>query len=276
MSNVVIYDALNLDDLDVLSRSLKEKNASLSCIKDHYLPNASFITKANSYYEHWVKLLTLADGMAEPAAIFGSYVTEFVAIAPSLGKPSRLSEEEFFLLEELSEEIGAKRVLITPSDASEKEVIAQIASSYSKRFTNFSAMESVKIYNSMRSLVDRGYEVLTVKSIVGGEVDKTVKKPQDDLMSLPDPKAPLVSSDLSADVFSRLEMANAINDVLSKRIIKKQGGAYDEIERHSREYLKAKLEGLFNPEASGGLSAEDVSMVKAFVKQLKNKMESKK
>lgn len=73
----------------------------------------------------------------------------------------------------------------------------------------------------------------------------------------------------------KLETANAINDILSKRIIKSKGTAYDALEKEVRDFLGHKLSTIFGEDKSE-FSQDEVQILKIYVKQLKQKLESKK
>jgi len=74
----------------------------------------------------------------------------------------------------------------------------------------------------------------------------------------------------------KLEEANAINTVLSSRIIKKKGTAYDAIEDSVRTHLQGKLSGIFGNNANNTLTSEEIFVFKKYVEQLKKKMESQR
>lgn len=72
----------------------------------------------------------------------------------------------------------------------------------------------------------------------------------------------------------KLETANAINDVLSKRILKSKGQIYDQLENNLRTYLNTELGKIFGTKtetSSGQFSSEEVELLKFFCKKLKEK-----
>jgi len=74
----------------------------------------------------------------------------------------------------------------------------------------------------------------------------------------------------------KLAKANAINDVLAKRIIKQKGDAYDLLEKEVRDFLLKKLGTIFGEDKSSTFSDDEVQILKIYVKQLKQKLETKK
>ena len=69
----------------------------------------------------------------------------------------------------------------------------------------------------------------------------------------------------------KLEKANAINNVLSKRIVKQKGGIFDQLEDDIRSFLRREMSNIFNEgrETAPTLSLEEVTIVKAFCQRLK-------
>jgi dephospho-CoA kinase len=74
-----------------------------------------------------------------------------------------------------------------------------------------------------------------------------------------------------------LERANAINSILrGKRLFKQQGWQFDEIEDRVRAFLKDQLGELLGMnKIQSGLTPEDISIVKEFVKRLRDKQGAK-
>lgn len=74
----------------------------------------------------------------------------------------------------------------------------------------------------------------------------------------------------------KLEKANAIRDVLSKRILKQKGGTFDKLEEDLKVFLKNQLSGIFKEAPTQvSLSNEEVQVLRIFVQRLKEK-ETKK
>lgn len=74
----------------------------------------------------------------------------------------------------------------------------------------------------------------------------------------------------------KLEKANAINDILGKRIIKQKGEMYDALEKDIRDFLNTKLSTIFGDNETKGFSPDEVQILKIYVKQLKQKLEGVK
>jgi thymidylate kinase len=70
----------------------------------------------------------------------------------------------------------------------------------------------------------------------------------------------------------KLEKANAIKDVLSKRIIKPKGGAFDKLEEDIKAFLKNQLSNIFSEKPNKvSLSEEEIHVLKVFCQRLKEK-----
>lgn len=70
----------------------------------------------------------------------------------------------------------------------------------------------------------------------------------------------------------KLDTANAINDVLSKRIVKSKGPIYDKLESNIRAYLNSELGKLFggsNVQHNSPFDDEEVQLLKFFCNKLK-------
>lgn len=75
----------------------------------------------------------------------------------------------------------------------------------------------------------------------------------------------------------KLEKANAINDILSKRLLKQKGDIYDDLENDLRSFLNDKLASIFGKESTGSqLSKDEVQILKMYCQQIKKKLETGK
>ena len=67
----------------------------------------------------------------------------------------------------------------------------------------------------------------------------------------------------------KLDRANAINQILSKPILKAKGPIYDELEKDVRDFLNLKLADIFgNNKKNDLLSSDEVKILKEFCKKL--------
>jgi len=83
---------------------------------------------------------------------------------------------------------------------------------------------------------------------------------------------PRTSSDVGS-IEDKLERANAIRSLLQGQILKKKGGSYDDLELILREFLQQELDKLFTPQRGNQeLTDEEISVLKLYVKRIKEKM----
>jgi hypothetical protein len=66
----------------------------------------------------------------------------------------------------------------------------------------------------------------------------------------------------------KLQQANAINDIMSSRIVKRKGNEYDLIENKIREFLNSELAKLLGTYDSPQLSAEEITILKALASRV--------
>ena len=71
----------------------------------------------------------------------------------------------------------------------------------------------------------------------------------------------------------KLEKANAINELLEKRIIKQKGDLFDDLEKEIRSFLESKLADIFgNNQQPAQFSKEEVEILRLYCAQLKKKV----
>ena len=79
------------------------------------------------------------------------------------------------------------------------------------------------------------------------------------------------SNEIKTKEQQKLDKANVINEVLSKRIIKGKGPTHDELERNVRHFLNTELGKIFGNSSVIGSNNEEVELLKFFCKRLKDK-----
>jgi hypothetical protein len=112
----------------------------------------------------------------------------------------------------------------------------------------------------------------------------------DDSAKTREDKSPLIKAESSAAItisntkivdtfsekvpgFEKLEKANAISAVISKRLIKQRGGAFDELEGEITNFLKGRLEELLggNKPKQPSLSESEVQVLKLLAQRFMEK-----
>lgn len=94
--------------------------------------------------------------------------------------------------------------------------------------------------------------------------------------STPISNSAIASATIEETELDKLEKANAIRDVLSKRILKQKGGTFDKLENDLKTFLKSKLSEIFSDQPTKvSLSEEETMILKLYCKQLKEKVSKK-
>jgi thymidylate kinase len=110
-------------------------------------------------------------------------------------------------------------------------------------------------------------EISTQKRGTSSEMEETVNKDIDVLSARKNK-----NSDLSREQL-KLAEANAINEILTGRIVKKKGDYFDSIENKIRSFLNSELSLLLgtNKDDDFNFSQEEIAMLKAVAKRMREK-----
>lgn len=103
--------------------------------------------------------------------------------------------------------------------------------------------------------------------------EELVEKPgQDKAPLVPSPAVTYNKVGKEEAELAKLETANAIRDVLAKRILKQKGGTFDKLEEDLKAFLKLQLSNIFTaPSSKVSLSEEEVYVLKVFCQRIKEK-----
>lgn len=191
------------------------------------------------------------------------------------GRTSLLSGDDIEALREIEDSLDVERILMHDPNVEahwkrcvdNKEPLTKVQ--FIKARTLYSAMADKygftrKTLNDFPEAAQLAAQVTATSN--NGSNDSKV--PSDEL-----PASPTGLSDNRTPQQMKLDRANAINDVLAKRIIKGKGGVYDELERSVRGYLNTELGKLFGAQQpnKGEFSSQEVELLKFFCERLKNK-----
>jgi hypothetical protein len=191
------------------------------------------------------------------------------------GRESKLTEEDFDMLREIEEGLDTTRVLMHDpnSDAHWQRCIDN-----KEPLTKVQFVKARSLYSSMADKY--GFDRRTLKDFPGADQPLPVsatKKDSDTTRDNTKADASVVSGKADKDLLSKtkeqlkLDKANAINEVLTKRILKGKGQIYDELERSVRTYLNNELGKIFGTGTVSGFSNEEVELLKFFCERLKSK-----
>ena len=182
------------------------------------------------------------------------------------GREPLLTDESLEALRELEDSVGTTRILMYDRDVEahwkrcvdNKEPMTK--PQFVRARTLFSAMADK--YGFQRKTLTDFPEVPIVQQEVKSTEVPSASHPN------PAPVQKLTSEQI------KLETANAINDILSKRLIKQKGPIYDKIEINLRTYLNTELGKILGTKTennAGQFSSEEVELLRFFCKKLKEK-----
>lgn len=229
-------------------------------------------TSADQYVGEWVDLLTSIQG--RNVVLDRSHYGELVW--PQVyGRTSLLNEEAMEILREIEDNMEITRILMIDNDS---------AAHWQRCVDNNEPLtkpQFVKARALFSTMADKhGFERKQLKDFP----DAVQALPKDNSSSALSKNAESDTKSLSASDKAagnkssktneqlKLERANVINDVLSKRIIRGKGSAYDEVERGVRHFLNQELGKILGSTTNTpGLSNEEIELLKFFCQRLKEK-----
>lgn len=247
-------------------------------------------TSSDTYLQGMIDLISSAatKDIVLDRTHYGELVWPQVYSTPQRPRIALLSEEDFELLREIEQSVGVQRIWMTDDDlkahwqrcVDNKEpldkaqftrargLFSSMAQKYG--FEKVTLQTFIKQFPDAQQFVDDGkaqvLEEKTLQVTNGIAVEVTLPTTPNDstLAKYPPSKSPEQH---------KLEVANAINEVLSKRILKSKGVVYDDIENEMRHFLNTKLGKLLGGTSSNELSltSEEVRFYKEMYKRAKDK-----
>ena len=195
-------------------------------------------------------------------------------------RTSLLGEEEITILREIEDQVGVKRILMHDPqvDAHWKRCVDN-----NEPLTKPQFVKARSLYSSMAHKY--GFELVTLPAFYKEFPDAA------EVISIADPLAnsseanansngsnavtPDVGPKVNASGFTaeqiKLQRANAINELLSKRILKQKGDAFDTLENELRAFLNSKLGQLLGGSTEQQFTKEEISFYKTMYKQAMQK-----
>jgi thymidylate kinase len=179
------------------------------------------------------------------------------------GRKPILGEDEIDILKEIEESVGVHRVMMHDPDAEAhwkrcvankepltKAQFARARSIYSQMAHKYK-FELVTLPQFLKKFPDAAQFDTATQQDNSTTVIDLVNESEDHsaVNSTTEAKYPSKTAEQL-----KLEKANAINDVLSKRILKSKGKVYDDIENDLRNFLNSKLANLL------GTNSPDISL----------------
>lgn len=203
------------------------------------------------------------------------------------GRPPLLSDDDIDSLREIEDAVGVKRILMHDTDAEAhwkrcvenkeplnkaqfvraRSLYSQIGHKYG--FENVTLPQFLKEFPAAQELVDKiNASSLEQKTLqVTGSGDKISTTEVDTSVKIDSTSSKYPNKTPEQH---RLEVANTINDVLSKRILKGKGHIYDDLENELRHFLNSKLGKLLGTSTSSNelsLTQDEIKFYKTMYKR---------
>lgn len=236
---------------------------------------------ADEYLQYMVDLISSAANkdIVLDRTHYGELVWPAVYSTPQKPRTSLLSEEDIEALREIEESVGVQRIWMTDDD---------LKAHWQRCLDNNEPLDKAQ-FTRARALFSNvaqkyGFEKVTLQAfvkkfpdtqaIIDGQIaskleDKTMQQPTEEVKSVVPTK---VSNSGKSAEQHKLEVANIINDVLSKRILKGKGNVYDDLEDELRAFLNSKLGKLLGGSSvDTSLTREEVQFYKEMFKRAMNK-----
>ena len=247
-------------------------------------------TTSDQYLQQMIDLISAAAtrDLVLDRTHYGELVWPQIYGTPQKPRQALLSEEDFELLREIEQSVGVQRLWMTDDDlkahwqrcVDNKEpldkaqftrargLFSSMAQKYG--FEKVTLQTFVKQFPDAQAIIDSqvatNLETKTLQVVNGvtSEVEISSVPISTTALKYPPGKSPEQH---------KLEVANAINEVLSKRILKSKGSVYDDIENEMRHFLNTKLGKLLGGSSTNELSltSEEVKFYKEMYKRAKDK-----
>lgn len=257
---------MSLIILEGLDRTGKSSVAAFFEAKGYELVHQSAPPKgmtADLFLEEQMQLISSA--ASKNIVLDRSYYGELVW--PQVyGRESLLSEENLETLRELEESVGTVRILM---------VDLNVEAHWKRCVDNNEPLTKLQ-FGKARTLFSTiaekyGFDRKTLRDFPEIPIVQQEVK----VKSMNEPTNTVPTQKLTNEQI-KLETANAINDILSKRLIKQKGPIYDKIEINLRTYLNTelgKILGTKTENSIGQFSTEEVELLRFFCKHLKEKQQ---
>lgn len=211
---------------------------------------------------------------------YGELVWPQVFGTPTRPRKALLNEEDFEILREIEDAVGVQRIWMTDDDLKGhwQRCLDNNEPLDKSQFTRARAL-----FSSMAQKY--GFEKVTLQSFIKEfpDAQEFVDQQKANSLEAKTMQQPTAETKVT-EVLSpknlngktpeqhKLEVANIINEVLSKRILKGKGNVYDDIEAELRLFLNTKLGKLLGSGSSEtSLSSEEIKFYKEMYKRAMNK-----
>lgn len=190
------------------------------------------------------------------------------------GRNPQLSEEDFEVLKEIEQQNDTEYVLMhDPNTEDHWNRCVQ----NKEPLTKIQFIQAGRLYNQVLA-VQRSFTKRTLQDYIKQSEPKevesnvVVEKTNEVVEEIKQPELKKVEVEVTPEQ-KRLIQANAINDILSSRIIKKKGDFYDMIEGKIRNFLNNELSALIGMKNldKSEFSPDEILFLKTLIKQAQKK-----
>jgi hypothetical protein len=208
---------------------------------------------------------------------YGEFVWPFV-----YGRSAQLSDEDVEILQDIEEKNDTQKILMYDAniEAHWKRCVDNNEPLTRPQFNSASVLfdKMARKYNFEKkqlsdfSTLSKAALPSVPEASNSGEEDNV--KNNDVGTVLSQNRSTVAQSKASREIY-KLEQANAINDILNKRIIKQKGEIYDKLESDIRHFLEHKLSTIFGEDKNKNFSDDEIEILKLYCKQIKQKLGAK-
>jgi len=234
-------------------------------------------TTSDQYMQDIADLLTSAANkdIVLDRTHYGELVWPQVYGTPQKPRKALLSEEDFEILREIEDSVGVQRLWMTDDDLKGhwQRCVDNNEPLDKSQFTRARAL-----FSSMAQKY--GFEKVTLQTFIKQFPAAQEIKEKQTAATLEaktmQPSIPVASPTVNLNGKTpeqhKLEVANVINEILSKRILKGKSSVYDDIENEMRLFLNTKLGKLLGGGSNEtSLNPEEVKFYKEMYKRAMNK-----
>lgn len=228
-----------------------------------------------SYFDDVLTLYTEFSGrnVVFDRSIWGEMVWPYV-----YKRRPQLLEADFIYLKDIERDNATQHILLVDSnrDAHWGRCVANneplTREQFDRAYTlyerlalaqSFEIKDSAAFYKELTSktLGEKAETTLAPEKIKTADIKESKKEVGPTTQLLFNPEDPI----------KKLEEANAINEILAGRILKKKGDVFERLEGEIRSFLDSKLRKILGTGAQSDLSNEEIQILKVFVQRIKDK-----
>ena len=237
--------------------------------KGYELIHMSAPPKGQSSEEFLQEMVDLVSGAAMKDIVLDrSYMGEL--IWPQVyGRPSLLTDEGIETLREIEDAVGVTRIMMHDPNV---EAHWKRCVENKEPLTKAQFVKARSLYTGMAK--QYGFEMVTLpmflKKFPEAQPNQDLEK--DPIMEITIEATPSkIDADVKTPEQHKLDQANAINDILEKRVLKQKGLLYDELELEIRQFLNSKLGKIFGATSNNDFTPDEIHFFKTMFRRATEK-----